>query len=210
MASGLFLLSVLGSETSLRFPVAKLTDYHDRLEELQASENSFAIVTATHILTQRTRKNDYERYEAKRLLVRILYQRQWDKQRVLDLFGVIDWMMKLPEDLEQQLWHEIETIEGNNKMQYVTSVERIGIAKGREIGLEEGQEIGLGLGLEKGVIEGEKKTLRRLLLRRFQVIPDWAVERILQGSDAELEQWLDNVLDAATIESVFTEQSSSH
>jgi hypothetical protein len=93
-------------------------------------------------------------------------------------------------------------------MQYVTSVERIGIAKGREIGLEEGQEIGLGLGLEKGVIEGEKKTLRRLLLRRFQVIPDWAVERILQGSDAELEQWLDNVLDAATLESVFTEQSS--
>ena len=201
-----FCYSVLGSETSLRFPVAKLTDYHDRLEELQASENSFAIVTATHILTQRTRKNDYERYEAKRLLVRILYQRQWDKQRVLDLFGVIDWMMKLPEDLEQQLWHEIETIEGNNKMQYVTSVERIGIAKGREIGLEEGQEIGL----EKGVIEGEKKTLRRLLLRRFQVIPDWAVERILQSSDAELEQWLDNVLDAATIESVFTEQSSSH
>ena len=193
-----FCYSVLGSETSIRFPVAKLTDYHDRLEELQASENSFAIVTATHILTQRTRKNAYERYEAKRLLVRILYQRQWDKQRVLDLFGVIDWMMKLPEDLEQQLWHEIETIEGNNKMQYVTSVERRAIAKGLE------------LGLEKGVIEGEKKTLRRLLLRRFQVIPDWAVERILQSSDAELEQWLDNVLDAATIESVFTEQSSSH
>lgn len=193
-----FCYSVLGSETSIRFPVAKLTDYHDRLEELQASENSFAIVTATHILTQRTRKNAYERYEAKRLLVRILYQRQWDKQRVLDLFGVIDWMMKLPEDLEQQLWHEIETIEGNNKMQYVTSVERRAIAKGLE------------LGLEKGVIEGEKKTLRRLLLRRFQVIPDWAVERILQSLDAELEQWLDNVLDAATIESVFTEQSSSH
>jgi hypothetical protein len=107
-------------------------------------------------------------------------------------------MMKLPEDLEQQLWHEIETIEGNKKMQYVTSVERMATAKGLE------------LGLEKGVIEGEKKTLRRLFLRRFQVIPDWAVERILQGSDAELEQWLDNVLDAATIESVFTEQSSSH
>ena len=64
--------------------------------------------------------------------------------------------------------------------------------------------------MQKGVVEGEKKTLRRLLLRRFMMIPDWAEERILQGSDEELEKWLDNVLDAATLESVFTEQSSSH
>ena len=97
-----FSYSVLGSETSIRFPVAKLTDYHDRLDELKASENSFAIVTATHILTQRTRNNVGERYEAKRLLVRMLYQRQWDKQRVIDLFRVIDWMMRLPEEFELQ------------------------------------------------------------------------------------------------------------
>jgi hypothetical protein len=193
---------VLGCEHILKFPVAKLTDYHDRLEELQASENSFAIVTAAHILTQRTRKNDYDRYEAKRLLVRILYQRQWDMQRVIDLFGVIDWMMKLPEELEQQLWHEIETIEGSAKMQYVTSVERMAIARGRKEGLEEG--------IGKGVLEGERKTLHRQLLRRFHILPDWAAERILQGSDTDLEKWLDNVLDATTIESVFTEQPLPH
>ena len=44
-----------------------------------------------------------------RLLVRLLYQRKWDKQRVIDLFGVIDWMMRLSEELEQQLWQEIES-----------------------------------------------------------------------------------------------------
>lgn len=64
-------------------------------------------------------------------------------------------------------------------------------------------------GLEEGIIKGEQKTLQqtlqRLLQRRFQVIPDWAAGRILQGSKTQLEQWLDNVLDAATIESVFTE-----
>jgi len=193
---------VLGCKHTLEFPIAKLTDYHDRLDELKASENSFAIVTATHLLTQRTRNNVGERYKAKQLLVRMLYQHQWDKQRVIDLFRVIDWMMRLPEDLELQLWHEIETIEEHKKMQYVTSVERMAIARGLEKGLEQGRD--------QGVLEGERKTLRRQLLRRFQLIPDWAADRILTGTESEVVQWLDNVLDAATIESVFTEQSSSH
>ena len=132
-----FSYGVLGSETSIRFPIAKLTDYHDKVNELLAADNSFAIVTATHILTQRTRKNDQERYQAKRLLVRLLYQRKWDKQRVIDLFSVIDWMMRLPEELEQQLWQEIEILEENETMQYVTSVQRFEIAKVRQEGRQE-------------------------------------------------------------------------
>jgi hypothetical protein len=32
--------------------------------------------------------------------------------------------------LDQQVWHEIETIDESGKMQYITSVERISIAKG--------------------------------------------------------------------------------
>jgi hypothetical protein len=105
-----FSYGVLGSETSIRFPIAKLTDYHDHLDKLLAADNSFAVVTATHILTQRTRKNDQERYKAKQLLVRLLYQRKWDRQRVIDLFGVIDWMMRLPAELEQQLWQVVKPL----------------------------------------------------------------------------------------------------
>lgn len=214
-----FGFEVFGCKHTLEFPIAKLTDYHVQLETLKTSDNSFAIVTATHILTQQTRKNDNDRYAAKNLLVRILYQRKWDKQRVLDLFRIIDWMMRLPEDLEQQLWHEIETIEENQKMQYVTSVERFEIAKVQQEIIKAQQEITKDKqeiakvkkeSWEEGLLEGEQKTLRRQLQRRFQLIPDWAEERILQGSEAELEQWLDNVLDATAIESVFTEQLSSH
>ena len=61
----------------------------------------------------------------------MLYQRQWNKPRVIDLFVVVDWLMKLSEWLDQQVWQEIETIEESEKMQYITSVEKIGIAKGR-------------------------------------------------------------------------------
>ena len=49
-------------------------------------------------------------------------------------------MMKLPEELELQLWHEIATIEETDKMQYVTSVERIGIANGSRNGMQEGKK----------------------------------------------------------------------
>jgi len=178
-----FCYSVLDSETSIRFPIAKLTDYHDQLEALKASENSFAIVTATHILTQQTRKNDNERYEAKQLLVRLLYQRKWDKQRVIDLFRVIDWMMKLPEELEQKLWHEIETIEENEKMQYVTSVERMAIAK--------------------GVVQGESKMLRKLLEHRFGDLPAWVSDKLASADEQDLERWGQAVLTEPTLDAVF-------
>lgn len=108
-----------GCKISFHFPLSKLTDYHDKLEELKVSDNFFAIVTAAHILTQQTRKKDTERYDAKLFLVRLLYERNRDKQRVIDLFKVIDWMMKLPKELEQQLWQEIKTIEKNKKLKYL-------------------------------------------------------------------------------------------
>ena len=103
-------------------------------------------------------------------------------------------------------------------MQYVTSIERMATAKGLEQGLEQGLERGMeqgleqGLerGLERGVLKGEQKTLRRLLERRFHALPDWVIERISQASEAELEQWLDNVLDAANIEAIFTDLSAAH
>jgi hypothetical protein len=42
--------------------------------------------------------------------VRWLYRHGWDRQRILDLFAVIDWMMWLPDALKPALWNEIQTI----------------------------------------------------------------------------------------------------
>ena len=190
-----FSYGLLGSETSIRFPIAKLTDYHDKVNELLAADNSFAIVTATHILTQRTRKNDEERYQAKRLLVRLLYQRKWDKQRVIDLFGVIDWMMRLPEELDQQLWQEIEILEENEKMQYVTSVQRFEIAKVRQEGLLEGRQ--------KGLLEGEAEMLGLVLNHRFGELSDAVVNRLRHASEDQLKVWLISAISAPNLDAVF-------
>ena len=42
--------------------------------------------------------------------MRLLYERNWNKSRILDFFAVLDWMMRLPEELEIELWHDIESI----------------------------------------------------------------------------------------------------
>jgi hypothetical protein len=56
------------------------------------------------------------------------------KQRIIDLFSVIDWMMQVPKELQNQLWQDIEQLERNKTMPYITSVERIGIEKGLQQG----------------------------------------------------------------------------
>ena len=184
---------LLGCKHILEFPVAKLTDYHDQLETLKTANNSFAIVTATHILTQQTRKDPQKRYEVKFALIKSLYQRNWDKQRVINLFAVIDWMMRLPKELEKDLCSEIQILEEQDKMRYVTSVERNYIEKG------------MIKGMELGIQTAEQNTLQRLIQRRFKALPEWAVERITQASSVQLEQWLDNILDATSIEAIFTD-----
>ena len=113
--------SVLGCRHALEFPVAKLTDYEEKLDELLASDNAFGWITAAHILTQKTRTEDEERYKAKLRLLRILYEQHWEKQRVINLFNGIDWLMQLPEVLNNKVWQELETIEEREKMQYVTT-----------------------------------------------------------------------------------------
>jgi len=122
------------------------------------------------------------RYQAKRLLVRLLYQRKWDKQRVIDLFRVIDWMMRLPEKLEQQLWREIKTLEENETMQYVTNVERFEIAKVRQESL--------------------------LFRHRYGDLSDAVVNRLRLASEDQLKEWLINAISAPSLEAVFNDSTT--
>ena len=76
-------------------------------------------------------------------------------------------------------------------MQYITSVERIGMARGEVIGVE------------KGVVIGASGLMRRLLEHRFGVLPGWALEQLSSASEQELEVWADAILTAPTLEAVF-------
>ena len=74
-----------------------------------------------------------------------------------------------------------------------TSVERIGITKGMLIGRQE------------WIHQGESQILRRQLTRRFGPLPDWAEAKLTQASTDQLEHWADRILDAESLETVFSE-----
>ena len=188
-----FGFAVLGCEHELRFPAVKLLDYAAQQDQLYSNPNPFALVTLAHLLTQATRQDMNARFAAKWKLVQLLYQRGWDKQQVIDLFSVLDWMMRLPEQLKRSLWHNIEVLEEQEKMRYVTSVEQIGIEKG------------LLQGMQRGRAEGEAYALRRLLQKRFGPLSDDVLARLQAASIDELELWLDRALDTDSLAGVFAQ-----
>ena len=102
-----FHFEVFNCRHSLEFPTAKLLDWAGREDALLADENPFALVTAAHLLTRASRPDMHARFAAKWRLVRVLLERGWERQRVVDLFAVIDWMMRLPDDLARQLSENI-------------------------------------------------------------------------------------------------------
>ncbi|MEO5347967.1 MAG: DUF4351 domain-containing protein [Magnetococcus sp. YQC-9] len=90
---------------------------------------------------------------------------------------------------------------GNQKMLFITSVERIGMEKGRLIGIQIGEQ----RGRLEGRQEGEAKMLTRQLQRRFGVVPDWVNEMIAKADLSSLEEWGVRLLDAKFLEDVFVE-----
>lgn len=174
---------LFGCRHHLTFPMVKLLDYAPDLETLLADPNPFALVTAAHLLTQQTRGDAAARYAAKWRLTKLLYARDWDKQRILDLFAVIDWLLDLPPALEQQLWSALGELERNVNMPYVTSVQRIG----REEGRQEGQR------------EEARAILNKLLRRRFGELPAWAAARLNEAEAGQLEAWAERIFDVADV-----------
>lgn len=180
---------VLGCSHRLNFPVAKLLEYEAQLDQLEIHSNPFAIVTAAHLRTRQTKHDPEARYQAKRTLVRLLYKQGWDKQRILDLFAVLDWMMRLPEGLEKKLWQDIQLIEGENQMPYVTSVERLATQRGVEQGMQQG--------VQQGMRQECLALVTRQLRRKFGLQPalETALAQLNTLHLAKLEELADALLD---------------
>ncbi len=184
-----------GNRVSFKFRAVKLRDYNGRWTELEADPSPFATVVMAHLQAKRTKDQTPSRLSWKLRLVRRLYERGYPRQDVLELFRFIDWVLALPQELEQQFRNEVRKFEEKSHMRYVTSIERLG----REEGLLEGIQ----KGRQEGQQEGQVKVLRRQLTRRFEQLPAWALERLEQSTPADLERWADRILDARRLEDVF-------
>ena len=58
-------------------------------------------------------------------------------------------------------------------------------------------------GMQRGRVEGERTVLERQLQRRFGRLPPATARRLDGASQADLEAWADNVLDADSLDEVF-------
>jgi hypothetical protein len=135
------------------------------------------------------------RFDVKCQLVRLLHAHDWDAALIRQFFLVIDWMMDLPPELANKLTNFVIELEEEQKMEYVSSVERI---------LEERI-------LQRYKAEGELISLitsiKHLLVRRFGAIPEAIMERINAGTKEEAKAWFDRAIDCATLDEVFLDHA---
>ncbi len=142
---------LFGCEVEFRFPVVKVLDYQQQWQALEVNPNPFATVVMAHLKAQETKSDRNKRKEWKLILTRRLYEKGYRREDIINLFCFIDWVMSLPEELEQEFWQELRNFQEEQRMPYITSVERIGIKKGIEQSQQEMRQIlldSIELGLE--------------------------------------------------------------
>jgi hypothetical protein len=151
-----FEYNVWGCRVGIEFPIVKVLDYRQREEELEQSPNPFAAVILAQLKVLQTHGSPQTRWQWKLRLVKGLYERGLNREQVRQLFRVPDWMLALPQELNESFRDEIHWFEEERKMPYVTSIERLAMEEGRQKGRQEGREEGRreGIeGLQKGILE---------------------------------------------------------
>ena len=185
--SGHFEFEALGCRHTLSWPVVALTDYVNQLENPEVVGNPFTLITAAYVHACQTRYDVDERYLVKSVLLHLLYRRDWDKQRTIDLFSMIDWVLPLPAHLEQKVWEDIEIIEGENRMRYMTSIEKIAVERG----------------MSTGVRRGKAELIERQMTTRFGPLSAEFRLRLAEADVAQLDVLAERLLDAPTPNAVF-------
>lgn len=117
---------------SFRFPVRKLLDYRATQALLEESDNPFAVVVLAHLEAQATRRQPDRRFSSRFGIVRRLYERGFSREDILRLTRFIDWLLVLPEELEQQFREAHYQLEQEKEMPYVSSYERLAKQEGRQ------------------------------------------------------------------------------
>ncbi len=125
------------------YAISKMLDYRERLAELEASSNPFALLVAATLHVRDTTPDSPQRREAKFRMVRSMFHAGLSAPDIRAFFRLVDWIMTLSPDQDESFYDDLHDLERSQNMPYITSIERRGIAKGLEQGLEQGREQGL-------------------------------------------------------------------
>ena len=129
-----------GFEVTCRYPIVKILDYKHRWAELEGAASPFAIVVMSYLKATEVGGNVKEKYTWKKHFLFGLYNRGMTRETILAVYKFVDWIIELPEELETEIFEEIQAIEEVTQMPHITSAERIGMRRGMEKGIEKGIE----------------------------------------------------------------------
>ncbi|MDK2412150.1 transposase [Aphanizomenon sp. PH219] len=165
-----------GCRLSLQFPTVKLLDYEPRWSELEQSDNPFAVLVMAHLRTQATTKDLTSRLRWKLSLIKQMYELGYSRDKIIQLFRLIDRLMTLPPDLDWSFKTELQHFEDERQMTYITSIERLGIAQT----------------LQQSIV--------KIIRTRFQDAPSELVEQINKIYDHErLNQLLEQAITIGSV-----------
>jgi hypothetical protein len=223
---------LFGCELRLLFRTAKLQDFIDCIDALLTDDNPFALLTAAHLLTQQTHLQPGRRLSAKWKLARLLFARDWERQRIVNLFHVIDWIMRLPTELEDKFWQGVVELQGRPTMDnYIPRGARImmqreiaeakeqamrdgrqegiqqgkqeGMQQGMQQGMQRGMQQGMQRGMQQGLQQGQASLLTLQLSQRFGALPDDIAAMVAAASPDQLQHWARAVIDARSLDEIF-------
>jgi len=133
-------------------------DYN--LDELAKSRNPFAFIAQAHVKARETRDDDNKRYDLRLALHEEVETSGLKKREVLLVTRFIEEVMRLPEELDRELFVERVARKEDKKMEFHTYAERVGERRGRRKGKVEGK------------IETKRDWILKLLEMRFGKIPE--------------------------------------
>jgi hypothetical protein len=151
-----------GCELSLRFPVAKLLDFESQWETLEESINPFGMLVMAHLKTKATRGQAQDRKQWKGSLVRRLFERGYSRTEVVQLFRLIDWMMVLPEELQQEFTQELRLYQEDRSMPFLSRVELDAQRRG----------------IQEGTLQNAREAVLEVLEARFEAVSPTVSEAV--------------------------------
>ena len=176
--------SIAGCSIRFDFSTVKLLDWQDKTNELLQHTNPFGLLIAAQ-LTAKLIKDGKTRVDNLIGYYRLAAEKKLPREQIIQLVIFLEWIVALPEDLTPYYNQQLEHLEEDNKMTYISIIERQGI--------------------EQGVERGRAATLDKQLKLKFNEQANQYEQRLFQANDAELSLWTERVLFANTIEAVFTE-----
>jgi len=181
-----------GCQLKLKFPIVKLLDYQAKWQDLEESTNPFAIMTMAHLTTMRTLGKPQMRQQGKWDLVRRLLEKGYDQEDIRKLFRVIDWMMTLPEELQQSFEERLNRYQQERQMPLLSHMEVRGMQRG----------------IKQGTVQTARESVLEVLTVRFEVVPPEVIEAINQIEDVSVLKQL--LREAAISSMVEFQQLLSH